>query len=101
MKKETIKLNELQKQYEFVCNEYVGRFCNKQEMEFEGWVGNTIGEIAYCNDFYFSFQDIVLDMNSKQPKGAIIDWYYENLDIPEKHINYLSYIKGLRVSDLK
>ena len=97
----TIKLNELKKQYEFVCNEYVTKFCNKQEMDFEGWVGDTIGGIAYCNDFYFNFQDIVWDINSKQPKGAIVDWYYENLEKPEKSINYFSYTKGLRVSELK
>ena len=97
----TTKLNELKKQYEFVCNEYVTKFCNKQEMDFEGWVGDTIGGIAYCNDFYFNFQDIVWDVNSKQPKGAIVDWYYENLEIPEKSINYFSYTKGLRVSELK
>ncbi len=97
----TTKLNELKKQYEFVCNEYVTKFCNKQEMDFEGWVGDTIGGIAYCNDFYFNFQDIVWDINSKQPKGVIIDWYYENLEIPEKSINYFSYTKGLRVSELK
>lgn len=97
----TTKLNELKKQYEFVCNEYVVKFCNKQEMEFEGWVGDTIGGIAYCNDFYFNFQDIVWDINSKQPKGAIIDWYYKNLEEEGKSINYFSYTKGLRVSELK
>lgn len=97
----TIKLNELKKQYEFVCNEYVTKFCNKQELIFEGWVGDTIGGIACCNDFYFNFEDIVLDINSKQPKGAIIDWYYSNLEEAEKSINYYSYTKGLRISDLK
>lgn len=97
----TTKLNELKKQYEFVCNEYATKFCNKQSMSFEGWVGDIIGGIAYCSDFYFNFQDIVWDVNSKQPKGAIIDWYYENLEIPEKSINYFSYTKGLRVSELK
>ena len=97
----TIKLNELKKQYKFVCDEYVAKFCDKQEMDFEGWVGDKMGGIAYCNDFYFDFQDIVLDINSKQPKSAIVDWYYENLDTPEKSINYFSYTKGLRVSELK
>ena len=92
---------ELKKQYEFVCNEYVTKFCNKQEMDFIGWVADIVGGIACCNDFYFNFQDIVWDINSKQPKGAIVDWYYENLETPEKSINYFSYTKGLRVSELK
>jgi hypothetical protein len=97
----TIKINELKKQYEFVCNEYVTKFCNKQELIFEGWVGDTIGGVACCNDFYFNFQDIVWDVNSNQPKGSIIDWYYSNLKEAEKSINYYSYTKGLRISDLK
>lgn len=99
--KKAMNINDLKKQYELVCNEYVKIFCKKQELDFEGWVGDTVGGIAYCSDFYFNFHDIVWDVNSKQPKGAIIDWYYGNLDMPEKSINYFSYTKGLRVSDLK
>lgn len=91
---------ELKKQYEIICNQYVSIFCKKQDMQFDGWVGNFVGEIAYCNDLFFSFHDIVLDINTNQKKGFIIDWYYDNLEKPEKHINYYSYIKGLRVSEL-
>ena len=86
------KLN-LKKQYEFVCNEYVIIFCDKQEIDFDGWVGDTIGGIACCNDFYFNFQDIVWDVNSNQPKGTIIDWYSQNLYSPENSKNYYSYTK--------
>lgn len=95
-----MSLKKLQKDYYNTCNEYIDAFIKKQSMSFEGWVGDTVGGIAYCDDFYFNFQDIVWDINSKQPKGAIVDWYYENLDIPEKSINYFSYTKGLRVSEL-
>ena len=96
-----MKISELKQQYELVCNGYVKKFCEKQDMEFEGWVGDITGGVACCNDFYFKFQDIVWDINSKQPKGAIVNWYYENLEIPEKSINYYSYTKGLRVSQLR
>lgn len=95
-----MNINDLKKQYELVCNEYVKRFCRKQEMDFGGWVGDIVGEVAYCNDFYFNFRDIVLDINSRQPKGRIIDWYYENIEIENKSISYYSYTKGLRVSEL-
>lgn len=97
----TKELNELKNKYELICNDYVIFFCNKQEMDFEGWVGDVVGGIAYCNDFFFDFLNIVLDINSKQPKGLIVDWYYENMENPEKSINYHSYTKGLRISDLK
>jgi hypothetical protein len=94
-------INELKTQYENVCNEYIKKFCKKQEMEFEGWVGDSVGGVACCNDFFFNFQDIVWDINSKQVKGTIVNWYYENLEFIEKSINYYSYTKGLRVSELK
>lgn len=92
---------ELKKQYEFVCNEYVARFCKKQGVVFQWWVGDAVGGIAYCDDFYFTFQQIAFDINTRQPKGAIIEWYNENLATPENPINYYSYTKGVRVSDLK
>ena len=92
--------SELKKQYESVCNEYVKLFCKKQRMVFEGWVGDNVGGVAYCNDFYFDLQDIVLDINSNQKYGIIIDWYYANLETPGKTINYYSYTKGLRVSEI-
>ena len=96
-----MKSNKLQKQYQSICNQYIEEFCEKQEVSFEGWVADQVGGIAVCSfDFYFSFQDIVLDINSDQPKGAIIDWYHQNIENPEKSINYYSYSKGLRISDL-
>jgi hypothetical protein len=45
---------------------------------------------------FFNFQDIVWDINSKQPKGLIVDWYYESIENPKKSMNYYSYTKGLR-----
>ena len=96
-----MKLNQLKKQYEMVVSEYVKKFCNKQELEFEYWVGNDIGGIACFGDiFFYNFQDIVWDINSKQPKGLIIKWLYDCCENTEKSINYFSYSKGLRFSDL-
>lgn len=95
------KINHLKKQYTFVCNAYVAKFCKKQEMDFEGWVADTTGGIACCNDFFFNLYDIALDVNTKQPKCAIVSWYYQNIDNPQKSINYYSFTKGLRVSHIK
>lgn len=93
--------NKLKERYEGICNEYISEFCEKQDFNFEGWVGDNVGEIALCNDFFFNFNDIVYDINTNQQKGLIIDWYYDNLDNIEKSINYFSYSKGLRISDMK
>ncbi len=89
----------LKLRYESSCNAYIDVFCAKQEMDFNGWIGDEVGGIAECNDFYFDFHAIVKDIDTAQPKGLIIDWYYDNLEA-ERFINYDSYIRGLRVSGL-
>jgi hypothetical protein len=97
----------LKKQYEFVCNEYIRKFSEKQEIEFDGWIGDDIGGIAsFIDQYFFNFQDIVWDINSNQPKDLILQWQDEcinySIENPEQStMNYFSYCKGLRISDLK
>lgn len=95
------KIEKLKKDYEKICNEYIKLFCIKQEFLFDGFVGDEVGGIACCSDFFFNFSDIVWDVNAKIPKGVIIEWYDAQLENPEKAINYYSYTKGLRHEDLK
>lgn len=92
----------LKTKYKKICNEYVERFCQKQFFDLSecSWVSDVAGGILYCGDFYFDFADIVLDIDSDQPKGQIIDWYYDIVDNYPKSINYFSYTKGLRFKDL-
>jgi hypothetical protein len=89
----------LRQHYENICNAYVNEFCAKQEMDLNGWIGGEVGGVTECSDFFFDFRDIVRDIDTEQPKGLIIDWYYDNLE-GRRFINYDSYIRGLRVSDL-
>ena len=96
----TTKLGELNKQYEFVCNEWVKKFCNKQQIDFDGWVGDEIGGIAsFACQYFFNLSDIILDLNTKQPKGNILNWQSEEVEKPQ-HINYKSYTMGLRHEQL-
>lgn len=88
----------LEKKYISVCNKYIKKFCKKQDVDFEGWVGDIVGGIAYCGDFFFNFHDIALDVNTEQKKGLIFDWYNATIETPEKAINYYSYTKGLRMT---
>lgn len=46
MKLEQKWIDKHKRQYELVCNEFVQKFCDKQEIDFDGWVGNEIGGIA-------------------------------------------------------
>lgn len=103
----TIGLKELNRQHEFVCNEWVQKFCNKQGIEFDGWVSDEIGGIALFNCQYsFSLSDIILDIKTKQPRGRILDWQNEGVEFnmsnkDHQHMNYKSYTMGLRYEQLK
>ncbi len=97
MKKQIIKLLE---NYENCCNLLVLEFCKKQDLKFEFWIGDIVGSIAVCNDYYFDMESILIDLKFNQPKDQIFSWYNDNMDSPLKSINYSSYIKGLRVSEL-
>lgn len=102
----TVKLQELKRQYEFVCNELVQKFSNKQEIEFDGWVGDEVGGIAsFSCQYFFNLSDIILDLTTKQPKGLIMEWQNEEVDFNmfnenQNYINYKSYTMGLRHNQL-
>ena len=90
--------------YEKVCLEYVNVFCKKQDFYFDGWVGNDVGGIALCSDFFFNFHDIVWDINTNQKKGEIIKWYDYILDRhsqnkTEPSMTYYSWTKGFRFTE--
>lgn len=107
MKLEKLSIEKLKAQYEDVCNEYIRRFCEKQEIYFDGWVSDEVGGIAsFISQYFFTIDDIALDLNTKQPAGLILDWQSDGVDYnmfneKTEYINYKSYTMGLRYKDLK
>jgi hypothetical protein len=93
----------LKKAFENAVNDYIDAFCKKQEIDKKDthWINDEIGGLLDCCDCTFDFLDIKRDIDTKQPKGLIFKWYWDNEYINGKVINYQSYIKGLRVKDLK
>ncbi len=102
-----IELEDLKKHYDFVCNEYIKLFCEKQKIDFDGWISDEIGGIAaFISEYYFSMSDIVFDLHTNQPVNLILDWQSDGVDAhfenPElSTINYMSYTMGLRYEDIK
>ena len=87
----------LEKRYNAIVQEYIEQFCEKQDVVFDFWVADKVGDIACFGDvLFFNFSDIVFDINTKQPKGKIIDWLNYNLEYPDEYINYVSYANGGR-----
>ena len=90
-------------QYESICNEIVKKFAKKQDIDFDGWVGNDVGGIAaFGGEYFLGMKDIILDLKTKQKKGLILEWQnviieYAMSDPPKQPINYKSYTLGLRM----
>ncbi len=96
-------MQELKKEFESIVEKYIDAFCIKQEIDKKDiyWIGGEIGEVVEISDCYFNFIDIKRDIDTDQPKDEIFNWYLNNDYLEDKIINYHSYIKGLRVKDLK
>jgi hypothetical protein len=104
----SLQTNEnLKIKYDNVCNEYVRRFCEKQEIDFDGWIDDEVGGIAsFISQYFFNISDIIFDITTNQPVGLIFDWQSDGVDFnmfkdKTEYINYNSYIMGLRYIDLK
>lgn len=99
-----MNIEALKHQYEYICNEYVNKFCRKQGVQFNGFVGNIVGGVCCVSDYYINFSDIVYDLNTSQPKRLIFDWNNEMIDAHsdgKDTINYFRYSKGLRIEGVE
>jgi hypothetical protein len=96
-------MQDLKKQFESIVDQYITIFCEKQEIDKKGlyWINGDIGGVFEVCDCFFDFLDIKRDIDTDQPKDKIFNWYWDNDYINNKIINYHSYIKGLRIKDLK
>lgn len=96
-------INPLTSRYNRLCNLYVLAFLEKQDMvgaEYF-WAANLIGGVLLVGDYYFDFNDIRLDIDTKQPPKLIFEWFHECVEnIGVTRINYKSYTMGLRKNDL-
>jgi hypothetical protein len=98
-----MEIKKLKNKYESIVNEIIEIFCKKHECYLEFWVSDNIGGIACFGDVsYFHFSDIYYDVITEQPKNLIFNWRYDSIEYNElgKTINYDSYSRGLRYTDL-
>lgn len=70
----------LKDRYKAVVGAYITEFCKKQDLSDGYWIENRIGEIYDVADMSLDFQIIRYDMDTNQPKGRIIKYYWEMLD---------------------
>jgi len=83
-------------EYKAIVDKYIKAFCEKQDVEFDYWIGEDIGGTACFGDFYFNFDDIRYDIDNNIPKETIFTWYYYSIDNYSEStptINYRTYTK--------
>lgn len=103
----TKKINDLDARYSQCCDEYIKLFCEKQEIDYENFEWLHTNETATFNDeYFFSIEEIIYDINTEQPKHNILEWQdyivkhtLDNNKLPT--INYRSYCIGARYEIFK
>lgn len=91
----------MRKKLNKILKKYIKKFEKKHDCCFEHAVADDLmGVICFGDVLFFSINDIVYDIDTKQPKGLIIDWLYDSIH-QDKHINFYSYSKGLRYEQIK
>lgn len=86
----------MKKKLEKAVNNYIKAFCEKHDLQFEGWVADEICSIGLFNDYYINFTDIIHDIDTNQPENKVIEWYDYTLEQSYKKetiINYKNYCK--------
>jgi hypothetical protein len=95
-----MNIEKLKKQHEKVCNDYIKAFCKKQDLEFQFWVADIVGEIACFGDIYFfDFTEIVHDIKTEQPPEKIIQWVHERLESSNNFPDYYLYTKSFKFTE--
>ena len=85
----------LSEKYEKIAKQYIKKFAKKQHLDFDYWIGDTVGSVAsFDESYYIDFLDIKHDIDTEQPEYQIMEWY--DGITPENRINYKSYCLGLR-----
>lgn len=94
-------MSKLKQNYESACNEYVKAFAKKQGLVFDYWIGDEVGGIAsFSCQYFFNMSDMVIDIETKQPKFLILKWHDELTICHPKTMNYKSYTMGLRFDQI-
>jgi hypothetical protein len=79
-------------------------FCIKHDISFCGWSENIPCGIGFFGDYVFGWDDVFLDIATRQPKGLILKWFSDSLSASlsgcTRRINFKSYTMGYRFDDL-
>lgn len=102
----TKKTAKLLTDYQTACNNIVEAFAKKQGMEDWYWIADRVGQVVdFFGQYCFGMEEIIIDLETNQKKGVILNWHDETVDHclgdeNARTINYSSYCKGTRYEHL-
>jgi hypothetical protein len=83
----------LKQKYENIVSEYINHFSNQHKIDFDGWVGDKVGEVALFGDYFFNFDDLRYAVDNEISFDLLIDWYYFVLEYRKTYYNLDSYFR--------
>lgn len=83
-----------------ILMDYIRKFENKHDVSFEFAVADDLMNMLCFDPYYFDITDVIKDIDNDYPKGLIIDWHEDSIEFYPKQINFESYAKGLRFTEI-
>ena len=87
----------LKEQFNEITKEYVSLFSKKHDIEFDGWIGDNVGEIAFFADYFVDFEDIRYDIDNDIEEKKFFEWYDMEIDLAlagKPTVNYRNFLKN-------
>jgi len=89
-------MKELKTNYEKAVQAYVINFCERVEIDFDGWVGGQVGTVGCFGDHYFDFHDIKYFVENDFTFEIMMRWYWFTAEHPKCYINLPTFHKRVR-----
>jgi len=91
-----IKKLALKKIYNEAVEAYIKEFELQNDIDFDFWVGDKVGEICMFGDYSFNFSDVKYVVDNKIKFEWFVDWYYFVVEYSKCYINLDSYCRMRR-----
>lgn len=79
--------------YKKICEQYTAALSELLEIDFDGWIGENIGEVAMFGDYIFDFQNIRYAIDHNVKAQDFIEYYYFCLEYQEAFYNIDAYMR--------
>ena len=94
-------MENLKKQYNESVKNYIIEFEKRHDVDFDGWIGETVGEVAMFGDYTFNFSEIKYVIDNDIKFEWLSDWYWFIVTYQKCYYNFNSYCKFRRDAEKK